>query len=112
MLTEFAPKDLSAVDRLRKQVRLAVIVAVERGLFDQGSPVTPVHLAKWVVLRDMWPEIIDALWTQPNLLEALENGPIAEFTRSETLFHFLRVGPPVYPVTQHLLYMTPVTEAD
>jgi hypothetical protein len=110
-LGELAPRDRSAVDRLRNQVRLAVIVAVERGVFDPGSTVTPEHLAKWVVLRDMWPEVVEALWTRPNLLKVLEEAPFEEFTRDEALFQFLRIGQRLHPVSQHLLYMSPVIEA-
>lgn len=109
-LAEFSPRDLSAVDRLQNQVRLAVIVAAQRGVFDPGSPVTPAHLAKWVVLRDMWPEIVDELARQPDLLLSLENEPLTEFTRGEALFHLLRVEPPLHPVVRQLLQMAPVVE--
>jgi hypothetical protein len=111
-LTEFAPVDLTAVDRLRNQVRLTVIIAVERGVLGQRSPVTPAHLAKWVTLRDRWPEVVDALAARPDLLATLENEPLAEFAGSEELSNLLRTGPSLRAVAQTLLHMTPFADVD
>jgi hypothetical protein len=109
-LRDFVPTDLSAVDRLRNQVRLAVIVAEERGLFEEGSPVTPAHLAKWVVLSDMWPEEVDALDRDPDLVQRLETEPFADALKSRELFEFLRTEPALHPVVRNLLQMSPVVE--
>jgi hypothetical protein len=109
-LRDFVPTDLSAVDRLRNQVRLAVIVAEERGLFEEGSPVTPAHLAKWVVLRDMWPEEVDTLDRDPDLVQRLETEPFADVLKSRELFEFLRTEPALHPVVRNLLQMSPVVE--
>ncbi|KOX22763.1 hypothetical protein ADK67_22845 [Saccharothrix sp. NRRL B-16348] len=106
-LQDFAPKpaDPFDVDRWRNQLRLAVVVAVERGVFDAGSPVTPAHLAKWVVLRDVWPDVVDRLWTDEGLLRALEEHLGDE--DDEALVRFLGAGPPLSPVVRNLLHMVP-----
>ncbi|XVS62859.1 hypothetical protein ACQPYE_32055 [Actinosynnema sp. CA-299493] len=108
-LRDCAPKhsDPVDVDRWRKQVRLAVVVAVERGVFDAGSPVTPAHLAKWVVLRDLWPDVVDRLWTDDGVLRSLEESPDAGDEDDEALVRFLRTKPRLHPVVRNLLHMVP-----
>ncbi|PSL57819.1 hypothetical protein B0I31_10130 [Saccharothrix carnea] len=109
VLPDCAPKhaDPGDVGRWRNQIRLAVVVAVERGVFDAGSPVTPAHLAKWVVLRDLWPDVVDRLWTDVDLLRVLEESPHAVDEDDEALVRFLSTGPPLHPVVRNLLHMVP-----
>lgn len=108
-LRDCAPEYADPVDvvRWRNQIRLAVVVAVERGLFDAGSPVTPAHLAKWVVLRDLWPDVVDRLWTNGGLLAVLEESPHVGDEDDEALVAFLGTGPRLHPVVRHLLHMVP-----
>jgi hypothetical protein len=108
-LQDCAPRHADPVDvgRWRNQIRLAVVVAVERGVFDAGSPVTPAHLAKWVVLRDLWPDVVDRLWTDDGLLRALEESPQVVDEDDEALVRFLSTGPRLHPVARNLLHMVP-----
>ncbi|MCC8244896.1 hypothetical protein [Saccharothrix luteola] len=108
-LQDFAPKhaDPGDVGRWRNQVRLAVVIAVERGVFDAGSPVTPAHLAKWVVLRDLWPDVVDRLWVDDDLLRLLEESPHVGDEDDAALVRFLSTGPPLHPVVRNLLHMAP-----
>lgn len=112
-LRDCAPKHADPVDvgRWRNQVRLAVVVAVERGVFDEGSPVTPAHLAKWVVLRDLWPDVVDRLWTDGDLLRLLEESPHVGDEDDEALVRFLATGPRLHPVVRNLLHMVASADA-
>ena len=107
-LEKLAPPDITLVERLRDEVRLAVIVANGRGLFRGGSPVEPAQLAKWTVLVDQWPELRGELQTNPELLQILEETPAEEFTRGDDLFRFLWTGPRLHAVVRQLLFQDEV----
>lgn len=111
-LQDCAPRHADPVDvgRWHNQIRLAVVVAVERGVFDAGSPVTPAHLAKWVVLRDLWPDVVDRLWMEEELLRALEESPQVMDEDDEELVRFLGTGPRLHPVVRNLLHMVPTVD--
>lgn len=107
-LEKLAPPDITLAERLRDEVRLAVIVANGRGLFCGGSPVEPAQLAKWTVLVDQWPELRGELQANPELLQILEEVPVEEFARDDDLFRFLRTGPRLYAVVRRLLFQDEV----
>lgn len=108
-LEKLAPPDITLAERLRDEVRLAVIVANGRGLFREGSPVDPAQLAKWTVLVEQWPELKDELRSNPELLQVLEETPSEEFTRGDELFRFLRTGPRLHAVVRRLLFQDEVS---
>jgi hypothetical protein len=110
-LKSFVLPNPTIADRLQSQIQLAIIVADEAGLFDQASPVTPQHVAKWQVLLDQWPDLAAELHTHPGLLRILEEATAEEFSRDPELFDFLGSGPRLHPVVRHVLYLTPTPDA-
>lgn len=57
--------------RLLNSLRLHLYVAHERGLLD--GVLTPAHVGKWVVLRERWPDLAQALIVDPARINAIED---------------------------------------
>ncbi len=68
--------------RLVNSLRLQFSIASGRGLFHLS--VTATHLAKWVVLKERWPELGLELSTRPHIMSELE-----EAAKSQDVFRAL-----------------------
>lgn len=58
--------------RVLARLGLGLQIARRRGLLGEGSPIQPVHLAKWTVLQERWPQVAAEILEQPSRLVLLE----------------------------------------
>lgn len=76
LVLDFLPERPRAAKRLMNEVRLMTVVAISRGLFNKNQAGTaidqPEWLAKWLVLRERWPALVDKVTQNPSILERLE----------------------------------------
>lgn len=103
-------------------LRLVLAVATDRGLLGGTPPLTPAHLAKWVVLAERWPALARALNRDPWAMQRLEEPHIQqELTPlledispatevSQDLIDFLRTGSQLGPVMERLVYLRPTED--
>jgi hypothetical protein len=111
-LLPLLPANPRAVKRLSNQLHLAIFVAAVRGLLIDAA-VTPAHLAKWVVLRDQYPEFADSIATDPALLAAYETAPeTATLDCPPGLRALLGREPKLGPALAQLLHLVPPTNTD
>jgi hypothetical protein len=114
---EFLPPLPRSAKRLLNHLRLQLALAVQHGILDADSPVTPTHLAKWIVLNERWPDLALAVGADPALLTQLEsvereqalalllrrhnlNAPV-----SPDLFEFLREETRLSEVVDRLVHL-------
>ena len=67
---EFNPRRLK---QFLNVFRLSVYIANHTGIFDSGSPLTLSQLGKFVALGQRWPELLEDLAVEPELLAELED---------------------------------------
>ena len=67
--------------RAINQLRVALAVAVRRGMFDSSSPLQPEQLGKWIVLVERWPELAERLALDPRLIGDLESLSVTNMSR-------------------------------
>ncbi|TWP43241.1 hypothetical protein FKR81_42730 [Lentzea tibetensis] len=101
---EWIPTNAREAKRLVNQVRFAMLVMSSRGLLAKESPVTPEHVAKWVLLNEKWPDLVERIVRNPDVLGQLERemGDGESEQRS-----FLLSSPPLRPVIKELLHVLP-----
>jgi hypothetical protein len=75
-VTEFLPERPRAAKRLVNQVRLMMPVAIARGLFGlhegMKSEQNAFRFCKWLVLRELWPEIALAIQADEDKITELQ----------------------------------------
>jgi len=116
---EFLPHLPRSHKRLANHFRLQLAIAVGRGLLGGASELTHEHLAKWVVLRQQWPELGAALTFEPEkafeleraetkteLDEALERLRLPVIG-SDELFRFIQKGQKLGPVLKTFVTLEP-----
>jgi hypothetical protein len=59
--------------RLLNRLRLLLYVAHERKMFGGTPPLSPRHIGKWAVLCERWPELAQAICSDPGIMGLLEN---------------------------------------
>jgi hypothetical protein len=113
----FAPALPRGAKRMINQLRVAIAVADRRHMFDNGSPLQPEQLGKWVVLVERWPELAMRLTAQPQDVAKLEQLTRPELRKKlawiggtdelEKLCDLLKGSPPLAPVLEHLVRYEP-----
>jgi hypothetical protein len=59
--------------RLLNRLRLLLFVAHERKMFGGKPPLSPRQIGKWAVLCERWPELAQAICTDPGIMVRLED---------------------------------------
>jgi hypothetical protein len=109
------------VKRTVNHLRLLLLVADKRHMFGGSPPLEAVHLAKWVVLLERWPELGRALRADPHVIapieDAADKNPQAmqdllhriapEVTASADLAAFLRDETRLADLVERLIYYLP-----
>jgi hypothetical protein len=67
-----------AAKRMMNHARLLTGIANARGLFDGGSPLTPTHLGKWIVVTERWPSLAQRIARDPRVMARLEQAKSRE----------------------------------
>lgn len=58
--------------RMMNRFRVELLIADSRGLLKGGQPLTPSHIAKWLVLAERWPLLRLSLSADPQKMAELE----------------------------------------
>ena len=116
------PPDLPrTAKRMFNQLRVLFAVAVNSGILDGNTEVTPAHLGRWIVLQSKWPNLGQALAVNPGCLQQLQAastpddlqnqlGSIgAQVPDTEELLRFLQAKPTLGHVLGRLLRYIPAT---
>lgn len=69
----YIPRSPRNAKRLLNHLRLALGIAHERRMFEDGTGVTPRHIGKWIALHETFPELAQKVMTHPNMMEQLES---------------------------------------
>lgn len=69
--------------RMLNRLRVLLVIAHEREMFDDSSQLTARHIGKWAVLRERWPELAQALAVRPEEMAELE-GQEVDWTFANT----------------------------
>jgi len=80
---EYLPPLPRHAKRLLNQLRLLLHVAIERDMFSRSSALLPEHIGRWVVLRERWPDLAQALMEQRISIGTLESCHIVSDLPSE-----------------------------
>jgi ABC-type multidrug transport system fused ATPase/permease subunit len=116
------PPDLPrTAKRMFNQLRMLFAVAVNSGMLDDKTEVTPAHLGRWIVLQSKWPDLGQALTVNPGCLQQLQASTSpddlqnqldsigVQVPNTEELLRFLREQPTLGHVLNRLLRYVPTT---
>jgi hypothetical protein len=116
------PPDLPrTAKRMFNQLRMLFAVAVNSGMLDDKTELTPAHLGRWIVLQSKWPDLGEALTVNPGRLQQLQASPTpddlqnllgsigAQVPDAEELLRFLQAKPTLGHVLNSLLRYVPTT---
>jgi hypothetical protein len=96
-------------------------VAVNSGMLEDDTEVTPAHLGRWIVLQSKWPELGQALTVNPGRLQQLQAATTLDDLQNqlgsigiqvpdtEELLRFLQAKPTLAHVLNRLLRYVPTT---
>ncbi len=84
--------------------QLMTEIARARHMFGGTPDLKPVHLAKWLVLREQWPALARAIARDPEVLDELERGA---GKRDPELVELLDSGEALGAVIERLIYFQP-----
>jgi hypothetical protein len=116
------PPDLPrTAKRMFNQLRMLFAVAVNSGLLEDNTEVTPAHLGRWIVLQSKWPDLGQALTVNPGRLQQLQASTTPDDLQNqlgsigvqvpdaEELLRFLQTKPTLGHVLNRLLRYAPAT---
>jgi KAP family P-loop domain len=116
------PPDLPrTAKRMLNQLRVLFAVAVNSGMLDDTTEITPAHLGRWIVLQSKWPELGQALTINPGRLQQLQASTTPQDLQNqlasvglqvpdtEELLRFLHEKPTLDHVLNRLLRYVPTT---
>ena len=106
--------------RLLNRLRLLLFIAHERRMFGGNPELTSRHIGKWAVLGERWPELLQAVSRDPNIMKRLEKSatheavvkeraPYYEDNKALRRFCLSRTGVKLWPVVRRILEFAPST---
>ena len=75
------------VKRTVNHLRLLLLVANKRGMFGGSPQLEAVHLGKWIVLLERWPELGHALRANPRIMAPIETAARTDPRALQDLLH-------------------------
>jgi hypothetical protein len=105
--------------RLFNHLRVLLVIAEQKHMFGGQPELQAIHIGKWAVLLEQWPELGSALTADPVRLTELETATtIEELSKrlgpsvpasapSQNLLDFLRSPTKLAPVVERLVYFEP-----
>ncbi len=116
------PPDLPrTAKRMLNQLRVLFAIAVNSGMLDDKTEITPAHLGRWIVLQSKWPELGQALTVNPGRLQQLQASTTPQDLQNqlasvglqvpdtEELLRFLHANPTLDHVLNRILRYVPTT---
>ena len=103
------------------QLRMLFAVAVNSGMLDDKTELTPAHLGRWIVLQSKWPDLAQALTVNPGCMQQLQASTTpddlqnqldsigVQAPNTEELLRFLQEQPTLGHVLNRLLRYVPAT---
>jgi hypothetical protein len=76
-IQRYPPRFPRGAKRVLNHTRLLTKIAREREMFGGTPQLTPVHLGKWIVLRERWPRLAEHIAANPSEMWAIESGKYA-----------------------------------
>jgi len=104
--------------RLLNRLRLLLFIAHERKMFGGKPKLSSRHIGKWAVLGERWPQLLQLVSTNPNIMTRLEapeaydvtineNAPIYQNDKALRRFCLSRVGIKLSPVARRIVEFAP-----
>jgi hypothetical protein len=105
--------------RLFNHLRVLLVIAEQKQMFGGQPELQAIHVGKWAVLLEQWPELGSALTADPGRLTELETATsIEELSKrlgpsmpasaaSQNLLAFLKSPTKLAPVVERLVYFQP-----
>jgi hypothetical protein len=116
------PPDLPrTAKRMFNQLRMLFAVAVNSGMLDDKTELTPAHLGRWIVLQSKWPDLGQALTVNPDRMQQLQASTTPDDLQdqlgsigvqvpdTEELLRFVQAKPTLGHVLNRLLRYVPAT---
>jgi hypothetical protein len=116
------PPDLPrTAKRMFNQLRMLFAVAVNSGMLENNTELTPAHLGRWIVLQSKWPDLGHALTVTPDRLQQLQASTTPDDLQNqlgsmgvqapdtEELLRFLQAKPTLGHVLNRLVRYVPTT---
>ncbi len=108
--------------RLLNRLRLLLFVAHERKMFGGRPMLSPRHIGKWAVLGERWPELLQEICRDPQIMKGLETVethkaeirrrvPVYENDESLRDLCLSQAGVTLWPVIQRIVEFTPAKES-
>jgi hypothetical protein len=110
--------------RMINHLRLLLLVAAKREMFGGSPPLEAVHLGKWVVLLERWPELGRVLRADPSVMALIEEAAstdsralqdvldriVPEVASSADLAAFLKDETKLAGLVERLIYYLPAQQ--
>ena len=107
--------------RLLNRLRLLLFIAHERRMLGGKPELSSRHIGKWAVLGERWPELLQAVCMNPDIMKPLEDpethdavikeqAPLYENDEALRRFCFARGGLKLWPVVKRIVEFVPATD--
>ena len=107
--------------RLLNRLRLLLFIAHERRMLGGKPELSSRHIGKWAVLGERWPELLQAVCMDPDIMKPLEDSETHDavikeraplYANDEALrrFCFSRGGLKLWPVVKRMVEFVPATD--
>jgi hypothetical protein len=107
--------------RLLNRLRLLLFIAHERRMLGGKPELSSRHIGKWAVLGERWPELLQAVCVNPDIMKPLEDpethdavikeqAPLYENDEALRRFCFARGGLKLWPVVKRIVEFVPATD--
>jgi len=107
--------------RLLNRLRLLLFIAHERRMFGGKPELSSRHIGKWAVLGERWPDLLQAVCMNPDIMKPLEDPETHDavvkeqahlYENDEALrrFCFARGGLKLWPVVRRMVEFVPATD--
>ena len=122
-IADHPPRLPRAGERTFYHAQLLTEIARARHMFGGDPPLTPEHLAKWVVVTERWPAFARGVLVDPEILARLEAAATGGLLDEELascalqltdvlpLTELLRGEPELAPLIERLIYFRPAAPA-
>lgn len=112
VIRRYLPRTPRSAKRMLNHARLLTKISRDREMFRSGSTLEPAHLGKWIVLRERWPHLAEAL-AQPGAARVASDRHIPMLLPNEKrpaddeLDRLLGERPEIAAVIDRLVYFEP-----
>jgi TRAP-type C4-dicarboxylate transport system permease small subunit len=107
--------------RLLNRLRLLLFIAHERRMLGGKPELSSRHVGKWAVLGERWPELLQAVCLNPDIMKPLEDSethdavikeraPLYQNDEALRRFCFSRGGLKLWPVVKRMVEFVPSTD--